>query len=63
MPMSVATADMRRRDTTAARLAAQATFAQRRAHKALVELDKQEYIVLPPGTRLPPELADLVVRP
>lgn len=63
MPMTDTPGKIGRRDTTAATLASNATFAKRRARKAIAELDRQDYLVLPPGTVLPPEIAALVVRP
>jgi hypothetical protein len=54
-----------KKDNTRATLASNASFALRRAHKAIAELEKQGHMVvlLPPGTELPPEIAALVVRP
>lgn len=45
-------------------LASNATYARRRAVKAVAELETQGHMVvlLPPGTVLPPEIAALAVR-
>lgn len=63
MPMTDTPAKLGRRDTTAATLASNAHFARLRARKAIAELTGQGYLILPPGTILPPEIAALVIRP
>lgn len=60
MTNTVVPVDTRRRNTEAGRRAALATYARRRA---IAELTGQGYLILPPGTILPPEIAALVIRP
>ena len=48
MPTDTAAKPRRHADTTAARAAALATFARRRAERAIAELERQGYTVIPP---------------